>query len=206
MLDRWSVATKAGKTPTSTDYALFIAPLIKTGYDTTINGLNQTQQQSSTPDKVQSIGNSTQFYKFYDFGFRLGHYELSGSKSKAPSLLSYLDVGFGRFSNLSSILCPQNLYVAPNTCNSTNTTGSVTTSAPLPYQRDWRINVEGLLEIPAARGFSVGFSTNVGLHNQGKASSTSLVHIVPGDDLRFLFAYKFDISKIAAKLAPSLSN
>lgn len=52
------------------------APLAETGFDSSLNGLNQTQQQSSADSQVQPIGNSSQFYKFYEFGFRLGHDQL----------------------------------------------------------------------------------------------------------------------------------
>jgi len=184
----WAVIGKTGSQTVTTHYALSLAPLIEAGFDTTLNGLNQTQQQSSTSSQVQPVGTSSQFYKFYDFGFRLGHDHLFTDKSEAPEEISYLNVGFGRFSNLASLLCPSSKYQGSNTCSAP--------SGTLPWQRDWRIRVEGLLQVPATGGFSVGFGANVGLHGTRQAN---VVHIEPADDLRFLFGYKFDIKKLVTK-------
>jgi hypothetical protein len=206
MLNRWAIASKdsSGKTQNQA-YALFIGPLVKTGFDTSLNGLNQTQQQSSTPNTVQPVGNSNEFYKFYDYGFRLGHITLTGDKAKAPELMSYLDVTWGRFSNMASLLCPVASYTGGLTCaapsSTTNSgTSTTTTTFVLPWSHDYRMNVEGLLEIPGLQGLSIGFSTNVGAWRAGPPKNR-VVHIRPQDDLRFLFAYKFDITKMAAKLA-----
>jgi hypothetical protein len=196
LLNRWHVNSKQSGKVSQVPYALYVAPLAKAGFDTTLNGLNQTQQQSATSTQVQPVGTSSQFYKFYSYGFRLGHDQLSQDKDAAPSMLSYLDVSFGRFSNLQSLLCPKAQYAGNNTCNAA--AGS-TTPPILPWQRDWRLNLEGLLEVPATHGFSVGFSSNVSL--PGLSESNNPVHLRPQDDLRFLFAYKFDISKLASKLA-----
>jgi hypothetical protein len=187
----WGVVGKTGKQPVTSHYALFLAPLVEAGFDTTLNGLNQTQQQSGTSSQVQPVGTSSQFYKFYDFGFRLGHDQLFTDSSAAPDEISYLNVAFGRFSNMASLLCPTSKYQGSNTCGAP--------SGTLPWQRDWRTRVEGLLQVPGTGGFSVGFGANVGLHGTRQAN---IVHIEPADDLRFLFGYKFDITKIASKLAP----
>jgi hypothetical protein len=187
----WTVNAKNGSEVTPTHYGLFVAPLLETGFDTTLNGLNQTQQQSSTPSQVQPVGSSSQFYKFYDYGFRLGHDRLSTDSGSAPEEISYLNVGWGRFSNLASLLCPAAQYKGGNTCSAP--------SGTLPWQRDMRLRVEGLLQVPGTGGFSVGFSTNVSFYKKGLSDP---IHIEPADDLRFLFGYKFDISKIAGKLAP----
>jgi len=187
----WGVAGKTGKQPVTTNYALFLAPLMEAGFDTTLNGLNQTQQQSATSSQVQPVGTSSQFYKFYDFGFRLGHDHLFTDRSAAPEEISYLNVAFGRFSNMASLLCPASKFQGNNTCSAP--------SGTLPWQRDWRTRVEGLLQVPGTGGFSVGFGANVSLHGTHHAD---VVHIEPADDLRFLFGYKFDITKIASKLAP----
>lgn len=198
VLNRWHMDSRAGaaKTPTPTYYALYFAPLAKTGFDTSINGLNQTQQSSATPTLVQPVGSSSSFYKFYDFGFRLGHYQLTNDKDTAPDILSFLDVTWGRFSNMASLLCPAAAFSAPNGCN-------VPSGTTLPWTHDWRLNAEGLLEVPASKGFSIGFSANVSQPTtRTTLNGTTLIHIRPQDDLRFLFAYRFDISTIAAKLAP----
>lgn len=206
-LNRWAVATKAGAANTTkpTPYSLYIGPLVKTGFDTSVNGLNQTQQESSTPSLVQPIGTSSSFYKFYDFGFRLGHYQLSGAppagekSGTAPDILSYLDVAWGRFSNMGSLLCPKNLYNGYSSCSPP--AGS-TTAPLLPWAHDWRLSVEGLLEVPGGKGLSIGFSSNVSQPTSSTVlNGVTYVHIRPQDDLRFLFAYRFDISTIATKLA-----
>jgi hypothetical protein len=198
ILHEWHQAGSSGHVPVSTPYALFIGPLWKTGFDTTLNGLNQTQQGNGTPSQVQPVGTSGEFYKFLEAGFRLGHYQLSSDPETTPSTLSYLDVTLGHFSNLSSLLCPRAQYQGNNSCNSA--------AGTLPWTRDMRLHVEGLLEVPATHGFSIGFSTNVVFDPFNLQNSAQNVHIRPADDLRFLFAYKFDISKIAGKLAPSFSN
>jgi len=188
---RWGIVGKTGKQPVTTHYALFLAPLIESGCDTSLNGLNQTQQQSATSSQVQPVGTSSQFYKFYDFGFRLGHDQLFTDSSAEPEEISYLNVGIGRFSNVASLLCPSAQFKGNNTCSAE--------SGTLPWQRDWRIRIEGVLQVPATGGFSIGFASNVGLHGTRQAN---IIHIQPADDLRFLFGYKFDITKIASKLAP----
>lgn len=198
--NRWTVSNKSNGSGSNTPYALYIAPLVKTGFDTSVNGLNQIQQQSSTPDSVQPVGNSASFYKFYDFGFRLGQYQLSGQKDASHEILSLLDVAWGRFSNMASLLCPVPLYNGNGGCGSSATPAP----SPLPWSHDWRVSLEGLLEVPATHGFSVGFSANVSAKGTPPSvvNGTTDVHIRPQDDLRFLFAYKIDISQLAAKLAP----
>ena len=193
-LSTWTVSSRSGGTTVKTPYGLYIAPLIKTGFDPALNGLNQTTQSSSTATQVQPIGNSSQFYKFYDFGFRVGHDQMSTDRSVAPEQISYLDVGWGRYSNLASLLCPVSEYSGNNTCNAP--------SGALPWQRDFRMRLEGMLQVPATKGFSVGFSANVSFYPHEGAGGNGPIHIRPSDDLRFVFAYKFDISTIAAKLAP----
>jgi hypothetical protein len=203
-LNQWKVATKDAKGTGTTTYSLFLGPLVKTGFDTSLNGLNQTQQQGSTPMTVQPVGSPNEFYKFYDFGFRLGHLELKDDPAVAPEMLSYLDVTWGRFSNMASLLCPRVSFQGGASCAApSTTTGSgstaTTTTGVLPWAHDYRLNVEGLLEVPALKGFSIGFSANVA--PWGFKTSGPSVHIRPQDDLRFLFAYRFDISEIAKKLA-----
>jgi hypothetical protein len=185
----WVVNAKSGDEASQAHYGLFIAPLVETGFDTSMNGLNQTQQQSSTSSQVQPIGGSSQFYKFYDYGVRLGHDRLSTDSGSAPEEMSYLNVGWGRFSNLASLLCPTAQYKGNNTCGAP--------SGTLHWQRDLRLRVEGLLQVPGTGGFSVGFSTNVSYYKKGQSGN---VHIEPADDLRFLLGYKFDVAKLFDKL------
>jgi hypothetical protein len=196
-LNTWTINSRIAGGNTPAPYGLFLAPILKMGFDTALDGLNVTQQQSNASSQVQSIGNSSQFYKFYEGGFRLGHDGLSSNAGEAAEQISYADVGWGRFSNLSSLLCPVNEYQGNNSCNAL--------AGTLPWQRDLRLHVEGLLQIPATKGFSVGFGSNVSFHPASRATASAPIHIQPSDDLRFLFAYQFDITTIASKLAPQLT-
>jgi hypothetical protein len=103
--------------------ALFIAPIAKVGFIT---------PTSSVP---QRIVNPSQFYNFYGFGARMGHFKLSANGDSAPESLSYIDVVAGRFSNLETL-------------------------APW-HTRRWRIEVEGVMKVPASP-FLLGFDANIG--------------------------------------------
>lgn len=94
---------------------------------------------------------------------------------------------------MASLLCPRTEYAGNSVCNAT--------AGSLSWSRDIRLRLEGLLQVPATKGFSIGFSTNVSQHEKANANT---IHIEPADDLRFLFGWKFDIGSIASKLAPSL--
>ncbi len=103
--------------------ALFIAPIAKAGFITPTG--------SVTPEAV----NPSQFYNFYGFGARMGHFKLSANSDSAPESMSYIDVMAGRFSNLETL-------------------------APLAVRR-WRIEVEGVMKLPATP-FVLGFDANIG--------------------------------------------
>jgi hypothetical protein len=162
--------------------ALFLAPLVKTGVDTPTGSLNQVQAQAQSMSAGNSPGNVTavntaNFYNWYTFGGRVGHYALTESKNEAPELISYLDIALGRFSNLETIL------------NNGH------------RQRLYRISLEGLLKVPQTP-LVIGLSANVG---QTSLSNGTPIQQRAGDDLRFLFGTKFDVGKIVSqvtKIAP----
>jgi len=173
-------ATVTNWTYKGTPNALFVAPIAKIGFDTPAGSLSQTQPSNSTGTGTSGATsvvavNPTNFYKFYTFGARFGHFAMTTSKSQAPETLSYLDFTFGRFSNLESLV---------NTAALANS-----------RERLWRINVEGILKVPSTP-LIVGFSANVGMKNPGAPPIIQGA----GDDLRFLFGAKFDMAKLMAKI------
>lgn len=167
---------------------LFIAPLSKVGFQTPTAPLNQSQAQAQSLSAGNSPGtvvpvNNTNFYNFYEFGGRIGHYAMPAPRlrrgsydretNEAPELVSYLDVAAGRFSNLETILN-----------NGTHT-------------RLYRLSLEGLLKVPATP-LVIGLSANIGQESVGVAPGN--VRTKAGDDLRFLFGAKFDVGKLTSYL------
>jgi hypothetical protein len=157
-----------------TPNALFIAPLAKTGFDTPVSDVSQSQPANTVQGTV-TPANPTNFYNFYTFGGRVGHYSLTSSAGEAPELVSYLDVGVGPFSNLETVV--QN----PKTPGQSG------------RQRLYRLSLEGILKVPKSP-LIVGFSANVGQETAGLGKSTILRRA--GDDLRFLFGTRFEVSKL----------
>lgn len=169
--------------------ALFIAPLAKVGFDTPTSPINQSQAQGQSASAGNNPGtvivpvNNSSFYNFYAYGFRFGHAALPApekerdscdwSVNEAPELNSYLDVAWGRFSNLETIL------------NNGN------------HTRLYRFSLEGLLKIPSTP-LTIGFSANLGQEDVGINSAN--VKQKAADDLRFLIGAKFDVGKITSYL------
>ena len=182
MLPVWSIDNEK--------YATFFAPIAKVGFQTTIDDLGQTQQdqQSQQPNVagagVSSVGNSSTFYKNYSYGGRLGvfHFPAKAGPGHAPEIEHYIDVTFGRFSNLPTSVCAD-LPSGKPPCSATS---------PHVYQRQYRFALEGFFQVPATHGFSIGFSANVAQDNVGAHHWDYL----PPDDLRFFFGYKFDIQNL----------
>lgn len=175
-------------------YATFIAPIAKIGFQTTIDNLGQTQQTTTTAQQsvmstvvsgVAPVGSSSTFYKNYSYGGRVGiyHFPANAGENQAPSIEHYLDISMGRFSNLPSAVCANTPSKNPP-CGTTNAT--------YVYQRQYRIALEGLMQVPGTHGFSIGFSANVAQHVAGAHHYDYL----PPDDLRFLFGYKFDVQNL----------
>jgi hypothetical protein len=179
-----------------TPNALFIAPLAKVGFDTPAGDLAQVQSTSTnsqtgattntTASTVTAV-NQTNFYNFFGYGARIGHYGLTNSRNEAPELISYLDVIFGPFSNLESLIIPE--------------TG-LTTGQAAKRTRLYRLALEGILKVPSTP-MIIGFSANVGQETLGLGPHTIVQRA--GDDLRFLFGVRFDAAKlmsVVAKAAP----
>jgi hypothetical protein len=149
-----------------TPNALFIAPIARVGF------LTPTGSTTSGSTSVQPV-NTSNFYNFYAFGSRVGHYTLSSDKNSAPELQTYLDVMWGRYSNLET------LEQGPNGV------GSV---------RRWRLAIEGVLKVPSTP-LVLGVSANIGQNLNGPPTV-----LAAKDDLRFFIGAKFDIGKVLAKL------
>ena len=171
------------------DNALFIAPLAKVGFDTPVGDLTQIQTPTTavptgatvTPTAV----NQANFYNFWGYGGRLGHYALTNSSNEAPELISYLDVIFGPYSNLETLIIPEQ---GPTT--------------PVKRTRLYRLGLEGIMKIPSTP-LILGFSANIGQESLGLGPHTIVQRA--GDDLRFLFGARFDAAKlmsVISKVAP----
>ena len=171
------------------DNALFIAPLAKVGFDTPVGDLTQIQTPTTavptgatvTPTAV----NQANFYNFWGYGGRLGHYALTNSSNEAPELISYLDVIFGPYSNLETLIIPEQ--------------GPIT---PVKRTRLYRLGLEGIMKIPSTP-LILGFSANIGQESLGLGPHTIVQRA--GDDLRFLFGARFDAAKlmsVISKVAP----
>ena len=182
----WTVTSWAYN---NTHNALFLAPLAKVGFDTPAGDLTQAQPSSTaagTTGSTVTAVNPTSFYNFHGYGGRIGHYSLTSSRNQAPELVSYLDVIFGPFSNLETLVTPK---TAPPTAT--------------PFRkRMYRLALEGILKVPSTP-LIVGFSANVGQEAVGLGQNNIVQRA--GDDLRFLFGVKFDAAKLMAaiiKIAP----
>src|SRR5262249_4534050 len=160
---------------------------------TPVTPINQQQAQGqsagagNTPSPVTTV-NTNDFYNFYGYGLRTGHYALAGKCERslqgdiipekcddnhAPELVSYLDFILGRFSNLETFTQGPNNSILKT--------------------RLYRVNLEGLLKIPATP-MSIGFSANIGQIEVGRGSR--VITQRAGDDLRFFFGTKFDVGKL----------
>jgi hypothetical protein len=122
------------------DNALFIAPLVKGGFQSvrggSIDGLTVAQAQQAQID-------SKDVYRFVAGGARIGHVQLPKGKGAAPELLSYIDVSAGRWDNLRVL--KQDIQPVDGA----------------GFRYPLRFDVEGRLKIPYAP-FFVGFGLNVG--------------------------------------------
>jgi hypothetical protein len=167
--------------------SLYVAPLVKAGFYTTSDTPTVSNGISTT-----SIVSPTNFYKFYGFGVRVGHYQEYGhSKGRAPEQLSYLDFTVGRWGNFE--------YLNPLTLNKDTGICSIPTTSQadaLCYDRErlWRYAFEGILKVPYTP-FILGLSANVAAQHPHQAN-----FIAPPDDLRFLFGVRFDSKTLLAPL------
>jgi hypothetical protein len=164
--------------------SLTIAPLAKVGFIT---------PTGSTPANVVNPG---KFYNFYAFGGRIGHFEHSADRNSAPELHSFMDVAWGRFSNLETLI--------PVFYNN-NLIGNAPT-------RRWRLSIEGLLKVPTVP-LVLGFNANLGQnlispgfdYCGGAPNCTPKAQARPPvlgakDDLRFFIGTEFDVGKLLSNI------
>jgi hypothetical protein len=187
VVTRWDFRDRA--------YSLYVAPLVKGGFYTA----STNQNANTTPV------NASDFYKFYGFGARVGHYReyqyWNGNlqSGRAPEQLSYMDFLVGRWDNFE--------YADPLSWNGTSTAPvppcNVQAASPamancLVTARPWRLGFEGILHVPNTP-FILGMSANIAAeHPHGS-------FMAPADDLRFLIGVRFDSKTLLAPLT-SLKN
>ena len=147
--------------------ALFIGPIARVGF------ITPTDSVTTAGSNTQAV-NAGQVYNFYSFGARFGHFKLSSDRNSDPELLSYVDVMWGRYSNLESLVAG--------------------TDGTAIVERRWRIVIEGLLKVPSTP-LVLGMSANIGQNLLGAPIAQSAK-----DDVRFFIGAKFDVGKIMAKL------
>jgi len=102
--------------------ALFVAPIAKIGFDTVTGASQQTVILANGTVGTINLEN---VYNFHAFGMRIGHYQMTRSIKRAPTINSYLDVLFGPYSNLQSYICRR-------TPATTTTSGGTVTYNPVP--------------------------------------------------------------------------
>jgi len=146
-------------------HALFIAPIAKFGFWTPTDSAAAAQPV-----------NPQQFYKYYEWGARLGHFKLPLDRNEAPGLIHYIDVTVGRFGNLETLVPVDDL------------------SGLTRPVREYRIAIEGVFQIPNTP-LVAGFSANLG---QSVAHATRIQ--TANDDLRFFFGARGDLGKLLSRL------
>jgi len=127
--------------------ALFLGPIVKGGLQNVIStSQTTTNPNASAASSTTTTGTTTStvaasgLYGNYSFGARFGHFQLWDSWNVAPDLLSYMDVTFGKWTNLYQ--CPTQGCNA----NATNLT------------QPFMLGVEGKLKVPSTP-MILGFST-----------------------------------------------
>ena len=111
--------------------ALFVAPSARVGFQTATSKLDTSDKNSVHEDE---------FFGFWGFGARVGHYKFSEDKNIAPELISYLDWTAGKWEN----------FTVPRE------------EDPATIRRPWRHHFEGRLRIPGTKIIQVGFDANLG--------------------------------------------
>lgn len=189
-------------------YALSIAPIAKVGFNTLAAPTTQTVPlPNGTGTTSQTFQN---VYNFYAAGFRLINYKLTSQESRQPQVQTYFDFAFGRYSNLPSYIC----HPVPAGRTASTFTGSAcgqyfpsmagTIPAIDSSKRLYRLDMEGLLEIPRVGAF-IGIIANIGQRTVGASDLDTAFQ--PPDDVRFVFGYKTDVASLLKKLGvPTSSN
>ncbi len=125
--------------------AAFIAPIAKFGYQG-IRILAPARADANSPTKEEQIIEnrskvaSREMFQFFSYGVRIGHLSLPPNRNRAPDLLSYLDVTWGKWKNLR---------------NFPNALPDDTSKVPT------RLGIEGRLKLPSLP-FIIGFDSNTG--------------------------------------------
>lgn len=100
--------------------ALFIAPLGKIGFDT-VTGASSITVTPGTPGASITSGSSTisaeSLYNYRGYGARIGHFEMTRTEKRSPETNSYLDITYGPYSNLESLVCHRAVGTASITTN-----------------------------------------------------------------------------------------
>jgi hypothetical protein len=167
---------------------LFLAPVGKVGFDT-LTGSGQTTVPLS--GNGSSASTNTLYYQTaYNFD-------------------NYLDITWGRYSNLPSAICKTSTVQEPlspaSQCLADYPKLYTTGANPLypvdTLKRLYRIDIEGLVRIPVpatAIPFYIGMNANIGQHGIG----TSLLDrgFSTPDDIRIFFGTKFDVGNLLSTL------
>jgi hypothetical protein len=162
--------------------------------------------------------------------------QLSGSPNKAPEVYSYLDIGFGPFSNLESLVCNRTRYTADTPANGTNPAvpgvpvagqpietsyggdcktahpsfylapGNGSTDVYNVYETRKRIYRLDLEGLLKIPGTPIYVGFNANLGQKAVGAGMFDPHFSAPDDLRFFFGTKFDISTLLSKLGVNLGN
>jgi len=169
----------------SGSYSLFLAPSAKADFAT-------LPDDQPTTSQLPVTGN---FFKSYSYGARLGVFQHYASSSAAPRLVSYVDIGVGRFGNFEAYR------------DLTLDSPAASSLAPQEFLlvRPWRYSFDGLLKLPNSP-FVLGFEANLGMGAwPAGRDANGVLHpfAQPIDDLRFLLGAQFDFSKLL-KAIPSL--
>lgn len=149
---------------------IFIAPIIKGGYQTLTDG---TQSISSPTPGVTTTTATLQnqnLFPFYAYGIRLGHFTDYSSWNIAPELNSYLDLTIGRWNNF--------VQCQGGTCG-------VNTKQ---FFQPTTLDFEGHLKVPKTP-FELGFSTFSPINGKNLLG-----------DLRFYFGMRLDMGCIMSKV------
>ncbi|MFT4113660.1 hypothetical protein [Silvibacterium sp.] len=190
--------------------ALFLAPIARVGFNTLLGSSSSSTSTTgtattdgtsdgsaaTTTTTVSTLGND-RVYNYYVFGGRVGHFGLAKTENESPETLSYLDVAIGPYSNLQSYICQPNGIGTAIPAALTATDCSVQGLPNQTLKRIWRLDLEGYLKIPSTP-FIIGMNANIGQNTLGAGHLDT--QRKPGDDVRFLFGAKFDVSKVMNKL------
>ena len=184
--------------------AYYIAPIAELGFDTLTGNTTQTNLTSATSGTTGSqsaAGVVQQFnrvYNFYSFGGRLGWETLNNSRDRAPDPVALFDFTFGPYSSLQIIIChPAGGSGTPMFPGSSCGTGVFLGLPNASRKRIYRFDIESLITVPHTP-IALGFNANIGQRTVGSQELDPA--LAPGDDVRFLFGTKFDISTALQKL------